>query len=164
MAMAHIRCRKRQTTAGPANVGCCTRCCDLADVILERKIGCDRTLPSCLNCNKGRRICQGYGLRLAWPDKQDGRRKQKRYEVTDPDIITDYVTRKDGCLAFLNTVVNDLDGSKISIQNLVESELTNYMPKPISPFPINEQDSMLLSHCKAHKHFFFNSCVLNISR
>ena len=148
--MAHIRCRKRQTTAGPANVGCCTRCCDLADVILERKIGCDRTLPSCLNCNKGRRICQGYGLRLAWPDKQDGRRKQKRYEVKNQDVMTRYLPRKNGHLRFLNTFVEDLDGSKLSFRDLVQGEFINAMsniPISLSMCSINEQDGMLLNHC-----------------
>jgi hypothetical protein len=42
---------------------------------LERKIGCDKALPSCNNCARTGRNCMGYGLRLVWPDIPDGRRK-----------------------------------------------------------------------------------------
>ncbi|KAF9690831.1 hypothetical protein EKO04_011169 [Ascochyta lentis] len=116
----------------------------------QRKVGCDRALPGCVNCKKGRRTCQGYGLRLAWPDKQDGRRKQKRYEVTGQDIITKYLPRRNGRLEFLNTVVQDLDGSRMSVQDLVRGELisiaANAVPMPRSLFPINEQEGMLLNY------------------
>lgn len=42
----------------------------------ERKIGCDRGLPSCNNCLRTSRVCLGYGLRLLWPDHPDGRRRK----------------------------------------------------------------------------------------
>ncbi|CAH0054588.1 unnamed protein product [Clonostachys solani] len=31
-----------------------------------RKIGCDKSLPSCRNCIRTRRLCAGYGPRLVW--------------------------------------------------------------------------------------------------
>lgn len=120
------------------------------DHIVERKVGCDRALPECINCKKGQRTCQGYGLRLAWPDKQDGRRKQKRYEVKDQDVVTKYLPRKDGVLQFLNTVVEDLDGSRLSFRELIQAELTgavSTIPLPLNICSINEKDGMLLSHC-----------------
>ncbi|TVY90697.1 Pestheic acid cluster transcriptional regulator [Lachnellula willkommii] len=40
----------------------------------HRKIGCDRNLPACSNCLRTRRTCQGYGLKLIWPDDGDRRR------------------------------------------------------------------------------------------
>lgn len=151
--MAYARCRKRRPIAGPASVCCCLTCCFCIDIIAERKVGCDRALPCCLNCGKGQRTCQGYGLRLAWPDKQDGRRKQKRYEAKDQAVATKYLLQRDGRLAFLNTVNDDLDGSKLSVRDLVMDELisviANSIPMPRSFFPVKEQDGMLLSHCMA---------------
>ncbi|CZR57513.1 uncharacterized protein PAC_07402 [Phialocephala subalpina] len=40
----------------------------------RRKIGCDKILPSCSNCLRTKRTCEGYGLKLAWPEDGDGRR------------------------------------------------------------------------------------------
>ena len=41
---------------------------------LERKIGCDRTYPSCKNCIRRKKVCAGYGLKLSWPKSEDKRR------------------------------------------------------------------------------------------
>ncbi|KAF2628274.1 hypothetical protein BU25DRAFT_43010 [Macroventuria anomochaeta] len=116
----------------------------------QRKVGCDRALPTCINCKKGQRTCQGYGLRLAWPDKQDGRRKQKRYEVNDQDVVTNYLPQRDGCFTFLNTVVEDLDGSRLCVTDLINGELvsimSNAIPISINPISVSEQNGMLLNH------------------
>ncbi|KAF1922745.1 uncharacterized protein M421DRAFT_426575 [Didymella exigua CBS 183.55] len=116
----------------------------------QRKVGCDRALPYCLNCQKGQRTCQGYGIRLAWPDKQDGRRKQKRYEVKEQKVITRYLKQQDGCLAFLNTVVEDLNGSKLAVQDLIKhglmATMSTMVPMPMGHVQICEQDGMLLNH------------------
>ncbi|KAF3006689.1 hypothetical protein E8E13_008809 [Curvularia kusanoi] len=115
----------------------------------QRKVGCDRTLPTCLNCKKGKRECQGYGLRLAWPDKQDGRRKQKRYVVRDQSAQERYLYRRDGNLIFLNTLIEDLDGSKLCMQDLIRGnsiKVSSQVPTPLYPYAINEQDGMLLQH------------------
>ena len=149
--MAHSRCRKRQVIAGHVRVGCLHYCCINTDHSTERKVGCDRTLPTCLNCKKRQRTCQGYGLRLAWPDKQDGRRKQKRYEVKEQGIVTNYLPRKDGQLIFLNTFVKDLDGSKLSVPHLIQDEsisILSGVPMPLSLCSVNEQDGILLNHCR----------------
>ncbi|KAH7140025.1 fungal-specific transcription factor domain-containing protein [Dactylonectria estremocensis] len=45
-----------------ANRGC--RTCK------DRKIGCDKSMPSCNNCIRTNRQCLGYGLRLTWPDRK----------------------------------------------------------------------------------------------
>lgn len=121
----------------------------------ERKVGCDRVLPNCINCQKGQRLCQGYGLRLAWPDKQDGRRKQKRYEVRNQGFLDKYVKQEDGSLVFLNTTSEDISGSKSAIQDLVKYEtigaMSTTIPKSIDFLQICEQDGMLLNHCTAHE-------------
>lgn len=152
--MAHRKCRKRRPIVGRANVGCSKRWIISTDHVAERKVGCDRALPECLNCKKGQRFCQGYGLRLAWPDKQDGRRKQKRYEVQYQATVTKYLPRKDGNLQFLNTVIGDLNGSRLSFRELTQGDFIKVMwniPMPLDFCSINEQDGMLLSHCKPSK-------------
>ncbi|KAL2066915.1 hypothetical protein VTL71DRAFT_1339 [Oculimacula yallundae] len=39
-----------------------------------RKIGRDKTPPSCNNCARTKRCCEGYGVKLHWPESADGRR------------------------------------------------------------------------------------------
>ncbi|KAH6962350.1 fungal-specific transcription factor domain-containing protein [Ilyonectria sp. MPI-CAGE-AT-0026] len=41
----------------------------------SRKIGCDKNIPCCNNCSRTERKCLGYGFRLVWPDRPDGRRR-----------------------------------------------------------------------------------------
>lgn len=43
-------------------------------LMLDRKIGCDRTIPHCNNCLRTKRACAGYGIRLVWPDEPSARR------------------------------------------------------------------------------------------
>lgn len=45
-----------------------------ADRELDRRIKCDLGLPTCLNCARSRRLCQGYRIRLSWPRKGDSKR------------------------------------------------------------------------------------------
>ncbi|PLB49745.1 hypothetical protein P170DRAFT_456280 [Aspergillus steynii IBT 23096] len=40
----------------------------------DRRILCDRALPTCVQCSKSGRTCQGYGLRLSWPNANDRKR------------------------------------------------------------------------------------------
>ncbi|KAL7946043.1 fungal-specific transcription factor domain-containing protein [Trichoderma barbatum] len=40
----------------------------------DRKIKCDRGLPTCTNCRHRSVQCQGYGIRLSWPRNGDKRR------------------------------------------------------------------------------------------
>ncbi|KAI1305059.1 fungal-specific transcription factor domain-containing protein [Xylaria venustula] len=40
----------------------------------ERKVFCDRKIPICERCSRSQLLCQGYGLRLSWPKRVDGRR------------------------------------------------------------------------------------------
>lgn len=41
---------------------------------LERKVRCDAQRPTCGNCAKARRECQGYGIQLSWPREGDVKR------------------------------------------------------------------------------------------
>ncbi|KAH7094456.1 fungal-specific transcription factor domain-containing protein [Paraphoma chrysanthemicola] len=40
----------------------------------ERKVRCDAQKPTCGNCAKARRECQGYGMQLSWPKDEDSKR------------------------------------------------------------------------------------------
>ncbi|KAF2870606.1 fungal-specific transcription factor domain-containing protein [Massariosphaeria phaeospora] len=40
----------------------------------DRRVLCDRTTPTCLQCARTKRKCRGYGLRLSWPSQGDTRR------------------------------------------------------------------------------------------
>ncbi|KAF2792458.1 hypothetical protein K505DRAFT_307580 [Melanomma pulvis-pyrius CBS 109.77] len=40
----------------------------------DRKIACDKHLPTCQNCRHSGRECLGYGMRLSWPRKNDQKR------------------------------------------------------------------------------------------
>jgi hypothetical protein len=108
-----------------------------------------------MNCTRAKRECKGYGLKLAWPDKHDGRRKQKKYEA-DPDVReTNYVT-KSGEFYFLNTGMEDIEGRRYTMRDLVEKfPLVDVWARangPQSPklwnLDLDERDGMLLSYCE----------------
>ncbi|KAH8697006.1 fungal-specific transcription factor domain-containing protein [Talaromyces proteolyticus] len=40
----------------------------------DRRILCDRALPTCSQCSRSNRPCKGYELRLSWPNANDKRR------------------------------------------------------------------------------------------
>ncbi|KAH7135689.1 fungal-specific transcription factor domain-containing protein [Dendryphion nanum] len=114
----------------------------------ERKVGCDRFLPECVNCKRSGRHCQGYALKLAWPDKVDGRRKQKKYQAQHVRS-TDYLTRN-GRFTFLNTTNEDFNDT-IDFQRIVKIESYSrdeYQIRPaLRPLSnINEEDGRLLSY------------------
>ncbi|KAK2056289.1 hypothetical protein LY76DRAFT_595296 [Colletotrichum caudatum] len=41
---------------------------------IGRKVSCDRRLPRCSSCVRSNRVCTGYGFRLSWPTKDNGKR------------------------------------------------------------------------------------------
>ena len=89
----------------------------------ERKIGCDRNLPCCHNCQRSNRPCKGYGLKLSWPDvSKDGRRKSLKYANDDTSFSSDgYTHLRDG-LPFLNTTVHDLEHRAITLRGYAQSD------------------------------------------
>ncbi|KAF7899967.1 hypothetical protein EAF00_004303 [Botryotinia globosa] len=46
----------------------------------SRKIGCDKGIPHCNNCKRTGRTCEGYGVKLHWPESGDGRRPVHSWE------------------------------------------------------------------------------------
>ncbi|KAL6797268.1 fungal-specific transcription factor domain-containing protein [Trichoderma sp. SZMC 28013] len=76
----------------------------------QRKIGCDRDLPVCHNCTRTGRHCLGYGLRLLWPDRHDGRRKDSGFVVYEPPENPLEASKNYG-RHFLNVNHNDVASS-----------------------------------------------------
>ncbi|KAJ4360695.1 uncharacterized protein N0V89_001262 [Didymosphaeria variabile] len=120
----------------------------------QRKVGCDRALPHCANCTRAKRECKGYGLKLAWPDKYDGRRKQKKYQAEPDTSATNYVT-KFGEFYFLNTSIEDVEGHRYTVRDLVAIGcFANdfYAPRSLSPglefwkLDLGEREGTLLSY------------------
>ena len=95
-------------------------------------------------------------MKLAWPDKHDGRRKQKKYEA-DPDVrATNYVTRS-GEFYFLNTGMEDVEGRRRTMRDLLEVgySLVDFdtranMPQGLELWNLDlgERDGTLLSYCE----------------
>ncbi|KAF2814254.1 uncharacterized protein BDZ99DRAFT_234292 [Mytilinidion resinicola] len=119
----------------------------------DRKIGCDRILPTCQNCSRTNRLCQGYGMKLAWPDtKSDGRRKQKRYSIEHNFTQLSSRYRKfRGGLAFLNTTAFDVKGIAPSLLDLITENPSEVMvPRIMRSLSLNptltENDGLLLSY------------------
>ncbi|KAH7136401.1 fungal-specific transcription factor domain-containing protein [Dactylonectria macrodidyma] len=65
----------------------------------NRKIACDRTLPSCTTCAKRKKVCSGYAVNLSWPRAGDTRRAS----VANVTRFT-----STGRVAFLNTSTWDV--------------------------------------------------------
>ncbi|KAH8881329.1 hypothetical protein GQ53DRAFT_754479 [Thozetella sp. PMI_491] len=79
----HIYKKNKRLLAGSRGAGRAVG----ANGAAGRKIGCDRQLPECGNCIRTGRKCQGYEVRLAWPDKHDGRRKTQELSLDDVFLL-----------------------------------------------------------------------------
>ncbi|KAI1128463.1 fungal-specific transcription factor domain-containing protein [Nemania abortiva] len=62
----------------------------------DRRVRCDRGLPSCANCARVHQECQGYGVRLSWPKDGDTKRSivgrvsgplASSYKGTDIELV-----------------------------------------------------------------------------
>ncbi|KAI1270167.1 fungal-specific transcription factor domain-containing protein [Xylariaceae sp. FL1019] len=113
----------------------------------KRKIGCDRGYPACNNCLRTGRECLGYGIRLAWPDQPDGRRRGSRA----PDQVVHYINKVpiDYGKQFLNMNFADLEhaakGSMVLDEFLICSQMRP--ARSISLIPgFREQESHLISY------------------
>lgn len=116
----------------------------------ERKIGCDQGLPECNNCLRTHRKCQGYARRLIWPEKVDGRRKQRLPQAPDVLVSNKSISPNYG-KQFLNVTFHDfgwgpkqIRSTDIVIPNLVAR------PRPALSFrpALKDKDGYLLTYCK----------------
>lgn len=116
----------------------------------ERKIGCDRGLPVCHNCTRTGRRCLGYGVRLLWPDRHDGRRKDSGFVVYTPPENPLELSDTYG-LHFLNVTNHDVASSldPSSYNALVRRPITK-PGRALNLYPsMVGQDAMFMSYCKS---------------
>ncbi|KAI3326138.1 fungal-specific transcription factor domain-containing protein [Xylariaceae sp. AK1471] len=114
----------------------------------KRKIGCDRGYPACNNCLRTGRECLGYGIRLAWPDQPDGRRRGSRI----PDGTVHHSARSPAHYGkqFLNMTYEDLMHTGKGSMMFNEMLLLRSQQRPARSIPllpdIHERESYLLSY------------------
>ncbi|KAH6988085.1 fungal-specific transcription factor domain-containing protein [Ilyonectria sp. MPI-CAGE-AT-0026] len=65
----------------------------------NRKIACDRSLPTCTTCTRRKKVCSGYAVNLSWPRAGDKRR------ATVANVQNRTTTAQ---IAFLNTSTWDV--------------------------------------------------------
>ncbi|KAI1344864.1 fungal-specific transcription factor domain-containing protein [Xylariaceae sp. FL0016] len=113
----------------------------------KRKIGCDRGSPECNNCLRTGRECLGYGIRLAWPDQPDGRRRSSR--------IPEQIFHHHGSASahygkqFLNVTYSDVVSAR---KGLAQTSLS-LVPRQTRPAPsiplipgFRERESYLINY------------------
>lgn len=115
----------------------------------ERKIGCDRGYPACNNCLRTGRECLGYGIRLAWPDQPDGRRRVDRlpeYQFQLPATNSKYYGKQ-----FINVTFADLaqarDGASPYHPALIRSQMRPSRLIPLLP-NFHERETHLITYCE----------------
>ncbi len=114
-----------------------------ADCPAGRKIGCDRQQPACGNCVRTKRSCLGYGVRLAWPDKHDGRRKTPEVPLSDIYLLPHSVTSVGW--HFLNFTVDDITSTASGLDVLI----TTPRPRPVSWLPdLEGEPGQLMAYCE----------------
>ncbi|KAK8042219.1 hypothetical protein PG993_006742 [Apiospora rasikravindrae] len=118
----------------------------------QRKIGCDRGYPACNNCLRTGRECLGYGIRLAWPDQPDGRRRVNR--MPDRVLHLSPASSEHYGKQFLNLTYADLarPGHGCAGESLavVVQEPPTPRLKRFVPFVPNmhERDTHLMRYCE----------------
>src|SRR5687767_12453520 len=119
---------------------------------IERKIGCDRSLPSCANCERSGRECEGYNIRLTWPDQPDGRRKLGELVHSPASPSAEAAWPRHYGTQFLNVTSEDiiLSTGNQNPSRLVSSPM---LPAPRRSLCLHQailgQEASLLSYCKS---------------
>lgn len=113
----------------------------------RRKIGCDRGYPACNNCLRTGRECLGYGIRLAWPDQPDGRRRLSRlpdHTIHHHEINSVYYGKQ-----FLNVTYTDLATARKGMSPICLPFIRS-QPRPTRSIPLftnlHERESHLINY------------------
>ncbi|KUJ22952.1 uncharacterized protein LY89DRAFT_162264 [Mollisia scopiformis] len=122
----------------------------------RRKIGCDRSLPACSNCIRTQRACEGYGIKLSWPDENsDGRRANPIKDSCSSEHF--FSSFPAGQIYFLNTADEDLTQTvkkppPIAITRWQSSDPSRISFHPPTSLPFgyenvtNNQESLVLAY------------------
>lgn len=113
----------------------------------DRKILCDRGTPTCLQCARSKRTCQGYGLRLSWPRPGDGKRaivmkRQSWRKATKGDGYTAHAR-------LVNAYSRDVE-LHYHLTASLPIRPTLRIPLPWNPSQLKDEDLDLFQYCKAH--------------
>lgn len=129
----------------------------------KRKIGCDRGYPACNNCLRTGRECLGYGIRLAWPDQPDGRRRSGR--TPDRAVHCSPHNPADYGKQFLNMTYEDLMHSGKGLMALNELLLLRGPQRPARSIPLlprfGERDSHLLDYYNQRLSWMISTINVN---
>ncbi|KAK1999875.1 hypothetical protein LX36DRAFT_459088 [Colletotrichum falcatum] len=122
---------------------------------IERKISCDRRLPRCSSCIRSNRACAGYGVRLSWPKKHDG----KRMIVGQAGPLfrgTWHTDPSTGQCYMVNATFWDIEvhQRRNSTRNGHIPPLYRFSSQPTSGLPAAEQDLL---------HFFQSEVAVGLS-
>lgn len=116
----------------------------------DRKIGCDKTLPACNNCIRTNRVCAGFGVKLIWPEKYDGRRKSV---IRGVDHQKSHNFCQTLAVDFLNTTTEDVEVSHLyNLTNWAQNShplrlSTRTLPTYSLP-GFTSDEASLLSYCE----------------
>jgi hypothetical protein len=138
----------------------------LTMTVLDRRILCDRTTPTCLQCSRSKRKCKGYGVRLSWPTAIDGRRSAvvnarscmnevptmsnaHLVNMTFWDVQMHYhltAELRNGKLSLLSPVwTRTCEGADTAL--LAYARPTLDLPLPWNPLKLDVGDKDLLQYC-----------------
>lgn len=132
----------------------------LANACLDRRILCDRALPTCAQCFKSGRMCQGYGLRLSWPKARDRKRAkvgklpraktvarrsmdQSLVNASSWDIEMHYYL-----LGLVSESESPNSTESMGLTSLEYNKLVLQAPMPFNPFQLNVQEIYLFEYCE----------------
>lgn len=126
----------------------------VANSCTERKIGCDKSQPSCNNCRRTRRKCLGYEIRLVWPDIPDGRRRLAKMPVPVDEPGRPCPDDAHYGQQFLNTSSRDIEQSRRALASLALFHRPIGRPQPcLTLLPqLQGQELYLLTYCKQANH------------
>lgn len=144
------------------------------DLLSGRKIGCDKAFPSCSNCRRTKRACEGYGVKLTWPDDGDGRRRGADAHWT---VLPRQLLALQGqARYFINVSNDDLSGTRRPVVP-VPSEIRRV---PLSSAPhgrrfiapslafgyeneMRSPETYLLSYCRFTRPLSCPACMTHLA-
>ncbi|KAL7904976.1 fungal-specific transcription factor domain-containing protein [Trichoderma velutinum] len=74
----------------------------------DRRVACDRQVPSCSKCIRSNRECLGYGVRLSWPRASDSKRAMVAMSSTR-SLLAQRVAKCRSTLMLMHTSSRDVD-------------------------------------------------------
>ncbi|TPX14725.1 uncharacterized protein E0L32_005120 [Thyridium curvatum] len=121
--------------------------------MIDRKIRCDRGTPTCQNCVRARKQCQGYGLRLSWPGIHDRKRAVRGHLPA----VRSQANRELNHRLFINTSWWDIE----FFRHITSNGTTPFplLAQPAQPLWIHPQPGLKQTDLV---HYFHNAAHLSL--